>query len=98
MDKVTKLLLTLIALLLGGLLLRSAPSPAFAQTAMPQAANRSQPQLAVNGSDVYILQNNTLYVYEWSNDISKRLNKEINPENKPDKLGLILTRPLKNGR
>ena len=95
MDKASKMLLTVIALFLGGLLIRSAPSPALAQMPMPQAIGHSQPQLAVNGSDVYVLQNNTLYVYEWSNEVTKQLNKELNPENKPSKLNLILTRSLK---
>ncbi len=89
MDRITKLLLTIIALLLGGLLLRPLPSPTFAQTAPPLTA-QSQPQLSASGGDVYILQNGKLYVYEWQNEVSHKLSLGT----KPAKLSLVLTRPV----
>ncbi len=90
MDRVTKLLLAVIVLLLGGLLLRLTPSPTFAQTASPPPMVQSQPQLAVSGADVYVLQNGTLYVYEWQDELSRRFSLST----KPAKLSLLLTRPL----
>lgn len=94
MDKMTKLLLTAIVLLLGGILLRPASNPAFAQSAVSVPVTHAQPALAVSGSDVYILQNNTLYIYEWSNEFTK----ELTPTLKPSKFNLIMTRPLKTLR
>lgn len=90
MDKITKLLLTTIALFMGIMLVRSAPVPALGQTAPPVPPVHLQSQLAVSGSDVYILQDDTLYVYEWRT----KIDEELSPLNKPAKFDLILKRPI----
>ncbi len=64
-DRMTKALLTVIALLLLGLLMRPLlmPTPAQAQAAS-RPAMQEQPQLVVNGPNVWVIYNGKLCLYD----------------------------------
>jgi len=79
-DKTIKLLLGVIAFCLGGLLIKETAHSVRAQS-QPVPLSEGQGQIAVSGSQVYILLDRKLYVYSWESKDPRfqELTKEIGP-------------------